>query len=501
MKGGKSMRLEKPLEKFVDEIQIPEVKKPTRKTKTGNYYEVKMTEIKQKLHRDLPETTVWGYDGKYPGPTIDVYKNEAAAVKWINELPEKHLFEINRSYHGAGEENPDVRTVVHLHGGETPADSDGYPDSWYAKDFKVVGPTFTQETYHYPNKQRGATLWYHDHSMGTTRLNVYAGLAGFYLIHDEVEHLLNIPKENYDIPLLIQDRSFNEDGSLLYEQFCDHILVNGKVWPYMEVEPRKYRFRLLNGSNSRTYVMSMDNNQTFYQIASDGGFLERPVELNNLTLAPSERAEIIIDFSKHEGENIIIKNAQAFPPIDPETTANIMQFRVTKPISEVDTTEIPGYMTHIDHYTDEEVQNTRFVTLNETVDDLGQDLMLLNNQRWMDEIKVKPKVNEVEQWNIVNTTAIPHPVHIHLIQFQVVGRRPYDTEHYNETGEVKYTGNLIPPNANECGLKDTIVANPGQVTMVRMKFRPFTGKYVWHCHLLEHEDHEMMLPFEVVDED
>ena len=276
---------------FVDPLPIPQIMKPKARFSSFSYYEITMDEFEQQLHSELPKPTrVWGYAGMYPGPTIEVNRGEYVYIKWINNLPDKHFLPIDRTLHSSGEHSPEVRTVVHLHGAEVEPESDGYPDAWYTNGFKKVGPCFEKEIYEYPNTQRAATLWYHDHAIG---LNVYAGLAGMYIIRDDEERSLNLPSGRYEIPLVIQDRSFNEDGSLFYPRNVDNpgpdfpdpsvtpgvagdkILVNGMVWPYLEVEQRKYRFRILNGSNERFYRMRLSNGSPFIQIGSDGGLLER----------------------------------------------------------------------------------------------------------------------------------------------------------------------------------------------------------------------------------
>lgn len=285
-----------------------------------------MEEVEQQLHSELPKPTrVWAYAGMYPGPTIEVNRGEYVYIKWINNLPDKHFLPIDRTLHSSGEHSPEVRTVVHLHGAEVEADSDGYPDAWYTNNFSKVGPRFEKEVYEYPNNQRAATLWYHDHAIGITRLNVYAGLAGMYIIRDEEEGALNLPSGRYEIPLVIQDRSFNDDGSLFYPPTVDNpgpdfpfpsvtpgvagdkILVNGMVWPYLEVEQRKYRFRILNGSNERFYRMKLSNGSPFIQIGSDGGLLEKPVVMDEILIAPAERVDVIIDFTDVDvGTNNVI---------------------------------------------------------------------------------------------------------------------------------------------------------------------------------------------------
>lgn len=204
------------LEKFVDELPIPEVAEPVKKNPRQTYYEIAMEEVFLKVHRDLPPTKLWTYNGSLPGPTIKANRNEKVKVKWMNKLPLKHFLPVDHTIHSGHHDEPEVKTVVHLHGGVTPASSDGYPEAWFSRDFEATGPFFERETYVYPNHQQACTLWYHDHAMALTRLNVYAGLAGFYLISDPFEKSLELPKDDYDIPLMIMDRTFQEDGSLFY---------------------------------------------------------------------------------------------------------------------------------------------------------------------------------------------------------------------------------------------------------------------------------------------
>ena len=260
------------LQRFVDTLPIPR----TVRGSSATALEIVMSEFRQQLHRDLGSTLVWGYDGVYPGPTIEARRNESIMVRWVNRLPERHHLPVDHCLHGPHsyddkQSHPRPRAVVHLHGGHVPPQSDGYPETTLLPGQSAA--------YDYPNLQSPATLWYHDHALGITRLNVYMGLAGFYLIRDPAESELNLPRGRYEIPLVIQDRSFDDDGSLEYpesweEEFFGHaILVNGKVWPYLDVEARKYRFRILNGSNSRTYRLALDSGQSFYQIGTDGGLL------------------------------------------------------------------------------------------------------------------------------------------------------------------------------------------------------------------------------------
>lgn len=498
------------LEKFVDQLTAINTIKPLEVKNKRAFYEIKMEEFTQKLHRDLEPTRLWGYNRQFPGPMFDVNKGEPIDVKWMNNLPGKHLLPLDESiiHH-----EPEVRTVTHLHGSETRSDSDGYPEAWFTKDFKQVGPFFKREIYHYPNRQRAATLWYHDHAMGITRLNVYAGLVGMYIIRDQEERRLKLPTGDYEIPLIIADRSFNEDGSLFYPSqpnkpsrnlpnpsivpffLGDTILVNGKVWPYMEVEPKKYRFRVLNASNTRGYQLYLDSGQTFYQIGSDGGLLPRTVKLDKLVMEPAERADLIIDFSKYEGKSIILKNDLGSNPDPNDETFDVMQFRVTKPLSEDDTSKIPHRLSTLSPLKSGMVSGYRNLKLIGSTDQLGRPMPLLNNKKWEDPVTEKPRLGTTEIWSFINTMPFTHPIHIHLIQFQILDRRPFDLDVYNKTGQIRYTGPARPPEPNERGLKDTVAAPAGEVTRVIVRFGPYSGQYVWHCHILEHEDHDMMRPF------
>lgn len=499
------------LKKFVNELPIMETLKPKRKDRHGTYYEVKMEEFSQKLHKSLNPTRLWGYNRQFPGPMIEVEHGEAIQVKWMNNLPDKHLLPVDTSiFH---KEIPEVRTVTHLHGSETKSDSDGYPEAWFTKNFQEVGPFFEREVYEYPNHQRGATLWYHDHAMGITRLNVYAGLAGMYIIRDKREKALNLPKDKYEIPLIIMDRSLNEDGSLSYPMqpndppenlpnpsinpffIGDTIVVNGKVWPFLEVEPRKYRFRILNASNTRGYQLYLDSEEPFYQIGSDGGLLQKTVRMEKLTIEPAERMDIIIDFSKYEGETIILKNDLGPNASPDDETDDVMQFKVNLPLSGRDKSIIPNHLTSIPSLRHNRIAAIRNLKLVGSTDPFGRPLLLLNNKKWMDPVTEKPRLGTTEIWSLMNLTGFTHPIHIHLIQFQILDRRPFDLERYNQDGQIVYTGPAVPPKVNERGWKDTAAAPASEITRVIMKFVPYTGHYVWHCHILEHEDYDMMRPF------
>ena len=281
------------LAKFVDALPIlPNAKSASIKAVPGKpnlrvpYYRLAMREVQSKLHRDLPPTRLWGYDSVSPGPTIETRSGQGLLVEWVNDLPARHFLPIDHHLHGAEADKPEVRAVVHVHGAKAPPSSDGYPEDWF-----VPGKS---ATYYYPNNQEAATLWYHDHAMGINRLNIYAGLFGFFLVRDAFEDALNLPKGRYEIPLVIFDRFLLQDGQLDYpvspkpdapwvpEVFGNAMLVNGKLFPYLDVEPCKYRFRLLNGSNGRFYRLSLSNEQTFHQIGTDQGLLGAPVPVTKI---------------------------------------------------------------------------------------------------------------------------------------------------------------------------------------------------------------------------
>lgn len=482
-----------------------------------------MQEVLSQMHSELPNPTkLWGYEGQVPGPVIEAERGERVRVKWINELPGEHLLPVDKSLHGASDHVPEVRTVVHLHGAEVEANSDGYPEAWFTRNFQQTGPAFEHQVYEYPNSQRAAALWYHDHALGITRLNVYAGLAGMYIIRDEEERSLNLPSGLFEIPLIISDKGFNEDGSLFYPrnvsdppppgvpdpsitpgEAFDFILVNGKVWPFLTVQQRKYRFRILNASNERFYRMSLSSGQPFIQIGSDGGLLESPVELQQITIGPSERLDVIINFSDLPvGARIVLTNDAPTPfdfgePVDEATTGQIMQFRVAA-LQGTDTSEVPSVLSSIERFQASDAAVIRDVTLDVGRDQFNRLKFLLSNQAFMDGITEKPRLNDIEMWRIINQGIAVHPIHIHLIQFQILDRIPFDVAAFNATGQLRFTGEPQLPSPGEMGWKDTVLAMPGFVTRLMMRFAPYTGRYVYHCHILEHEDNDMMRPFEVI---
>lgn len=495
------------LPKFVDPLIVPPLARSSgvkqNRLTSGTpapAYRIAMREIMTRVHRDLAPARMWGFGAAspgptIPGPTIEVRRGQPIFIEWANELPNKHFLPIDHSIHGAEEGTPETRTVVHLHGARVPPESDGYPENWYQPGKSV--------TSFYPNQQDATALWYHDHAMAITRLNMFAGLFGLYLLRDEDEDALNLPKGKYEVPLILFDRSFREDGQLYYpvsgnpekpwvpEFFGDAILANGTLFPFFDAEPRKYRFRLVNASNSRFLYLSLSNRQAVWQIGSDQGLLAAPVELERLTLAPGERADVVVDFTGRHSQAIVLAS-DTFP---------ILQFRVSGTTS-ADTSVLPPQLRTIERIAESEAVKTRLLTLEgggDADDPTSRTQpMLLNGAYWHDPVTETPALNTVEIWSFINVTEDSHPIHLHMVRFQILDRRAFDVFTYLTDRRLRYTGHAIAPDANEAGWKDTVRADPGMVTRIIIRFEGFAGRYVWHCHVLEHEDYEMMRPYDVV---
>jgi spore coat protein A len=481
------------LEPFRDPLPIPGVLSPVDPGPPA-FYQVDMTEFQQQLHRDLPTTTVWGYNGTFPGPIIQVNTDEPVQVEWINDLPAQHHLPVDTCPHGADDDSS--RTVVHLHGGHVPADVDGYPEDTFLPGNSVV--------YEYPNNQQAAPLWFHDHALGITRLNVYMGLAGIYIVRDAIESALNLPTGEFEIPLVIQDRVLDQQGQLVYPAaweemyFGDLILVNGKVWPYLDVQLSKYRFRMLNGSNSRTYTLTLDPPpppDTWWQIGTDGGLLPAPVALTELTIGPGERADVVIDFSNYgNGDNVVLTNSAPAPyPGSPGVgvVPNVMQFRVSMPMCCND--PLPATLREVTPLLEEDTVQTRQLILKKEAEACAGSHWLINGLKW-DDITEYPVMGTTELWEFVNDSGVMHPMHLHLDFFQILNRQAF----VEVDGEIVPVGDPIPPDPNEAGWKDTARVNPQEILRVIAQFHDYLGKYPYHCHILEHEDHEMMRQFQVV---
>ncbi|MGA2167743.1 MAG: multicopper oxidase domain-containing protein [Terracidiphilus sp.] len=513
------------LERYIDPLPVPKRLMPQSTGEDGVQYRVRMLEFTQQMHSQLPPTRLWGYEGQYPGPTIEALRGMPIVVQWENHLPSRHIFAIDPRIHGAMPPAPAVRTVPHLHGSRSPSESDGLPEKWFTPGQSA--------SYHYPNSQAAATLWYHDHAEGITRLNVYAGLSGFFLLRDDEERAMDLPSGDHEVPLLLQDRTLDDQGQLVYsptfddgqkppqhwwapELFGDLPVVNGAIYPYLQVEPRRYRLRLLNGANSRFFNLffnlaksptDIPSLVSFQQIGTDGGFLPGPVALNKLLLGPAERADLIVDFSGLEGKTVTLSNnaPAPFPGWDmlkPHHMAllELMQFRVTLPLSSngKSFSMSPRPLTRLD---ESKSIATRDLVLAEGMDRQGRSLGLeINGKGYDDPVTEVVKLGSIEKWRFINNTEDAHPMHLHLVQFQILQRQGFNPLALRN-GTLELVGIPRLPAANEAGWKDTAVVNPREVLTIIARFEGFTGRYVFHCHMLEHEDHDMMRPFEVVSDD
>ncbi|EMR01247.1 multicopper oxidase domain-containing protein [Cesiribacter andamanensis] len=542
--------------KFVHPLPIPAVLDVSEGPTTLS---VDITQVEQDLGLRHPQTgavmktTVWGYNGQYPGPTIFARKGVPLQVYWHNRLTEDgsdtgaplpHLLPVDPSLHWAlghleNWQTAGVPIVTHLHGGHTESASDGLPEAWYTPNFAQKGHHYVKghpgAPYYYHNTQEAATIWYHDHALGITRLNVYAGLAGFYLLTDEREDALKsqhkLPAAPYDLGLAIQDRMFTADGQLYYpsmpeengasepshmpEFFGNFILVNGKIWPVLDVEPRQYRLRLLNGSDSRFYNLFFSDAKNislqFWQIGSDLGFLPSPVAHDQLLISPGERMDVMVDFSDPAlwGQTIILRNNARAPypfgeTINPRHEGQIMAIRVSKPLDAAyPLTPIPASLRPALPQPPA-ADKVRELILFEGLDEQGRLMAQLGTLKegamtWDDPITENPALNATEIWEIYNLTPDAHPIHLHLVSFRVLNTQKFKAEFDAETGVVskaRLLGQPKHPGRGQDGLKDTYPIMPGEMARFIATFdRP--GRYVWHCHILSHEDHEMMRPYHV----
>jgi spore coat protein A, manganese oxidase len=485
----------------------------------------------------------------HPGATIVAKKNVPITVNWVNDLGFSYPIPIDTSvmwafsdppYWGRTIANNGVPFVPHLHGAHTDAIYDGLPDQWWTPLYHTTsnplakGKDFVTNVYTYDNSQEAATLWYHDHSHGITRLQAYMGMAGFYFVRDDNElsliasHL--IPSGDQEIELAIQDKVFWPNGQLaipnvsrssnpteiiLPEFFGNVICVNGKAWPKLSVDPRQYRFRILNGSDSRFYNMWLEADDApgvripFKQIGTEDGFLPSPVAMDKLLVGCGERYDIVVDFSGYAGKKIIVKNDAGTPyanmtpdPVDPATTGLVMRFDVSTAVV-ADPVHLPANL-RAPIVPLVQTGPTRQLILAEMEDGFGRTMPMLGTvadgkMMYMDPVTENIKLNDVETWQIYNTTMDGHPMHLHLVAFQVVSRQAYTATQDPITKaltniQLQGSAQSMPPELQ--GWKDTQVMYPGEVTTLRAKFdKP--GMYVWHCHILSHEEYDMMRPFYV----
>lgn len=621
--------------KYADPLIIPPAM-PKASVITGpngeeiDYYEIAARQFTQQILPaidNFEKTTVWSYGSavvshgntfNYPAFTIEGQVNRPVRVKWINDLVDEnghylpHILPVDQTLHwanpGGGVDMRDDRgtdptpytgpvpMVTHVHGAHTHDDSDGYAEAWYlpaANNIPVnfaTNGTFYQEfkqkaearqgqawepgtaVFDYPNDQRATTIWYHDHSLGMTRSNVYAGPAGFFILRGGNDDLQDgsLPEGAYEIPIAIQDRSFDvvvSDGhkkpSLFYpasreffdgftgpfipnpdsdihpiwnpEFFGNTMVVNGRSWPKQEVERRRYRIRFLNGCNARFVILRMVTQDPaepgftypnrgalpFWQIGAEGGFLDEPFEADHLLMSPAERADVIIDFSKlpesvtsvyliNEGPDEPFGGGRPgieFARADLGTTGQIMRFDLV-PSTSQDTTADPStgalvLPTRQKLLATDKIRRVALMEMDSNIVEIGGEPFgpreavlgtveknLFGNpifieKAWMDEITETPLAGDTEMWEIYNITADAHPIHVHQVMFEVVNR------------EDRRTGEIRPPEPTEKGYKDTVIAYPDEITRIKARF-DLPGLYAWHCHIVEHEDNEMMRPYRVL---
>jgi len=554
---------------------------------------VRLQTANHRFHRDLPASRVWAYDGHLPGPTIEVDRGVPAEVQWENRLSGTLPVVVTRaSVHatngvpvqclpgrsgGAPDPNAAVLSgyaVVHLHGAVTQATSDGWTENLIAPGQQTIDT--------YPNHQRATLLWYHDHVMGITRFNLFAGLAGLWIVRDARERELELPEgPPYEIPLLLADRNFDTassgalTGELLHktdpdvmECFSPFTTVNGVIWPRVDVEPTTYRFRMLNGSNARTYrlVLSRDgrpDHERIRQIGTDGGLLAAPVRIpaQGLVLASAERADLLIDFSDlAPGAELTLWNNAAAPfngaYADPSTAGaadldgllpypEVLRFGVidarrvgprrpavlATDFQRAEPEQLKGCIRRaialVEQESDQEGR-PNMLTMRELAEDATTDgpvITLVETltghpeqvSRWRtiatrfeDRTNFFPMLGEREIWRLINLTGDTHPIHVHLESFQVLSRQPAAVDVL--AGGITDTGTSatvrigqdvadgVPHtlDENELGLKDTVRVNPNEVVDILVRFETFAGRYMYHCHILEHEDRDMMRPFVVM---
>jgi len=575
--------------------------------------------FQQILPPGFPKTKIYGYGGlvntaaegqsariqtvfSTPGPTFETTSNQRIFVHYVNNLSGPHMFAVDPTIMAANPNNAPIPsapfkpfpggypefqnpivTVPHLHGGVTPSDSDGFPDSWFSKGLVKTGPTFTKTTFEYFNGQLPTMLWYHDHALGLTRLNLAAGLEGMFIIrdpqNDNVAPLL--PSGQFEVPLMLTDKAFNTDGSIHFttvgdnpdvhpywdpEYFGDEIMVNGTVWPNMNVQRRQYRFRIVDGSNARFYNLSLSNGMSFTQIGGDGSYLPAPVTLTSLFLAVCERADILIDFSNvAPGTKIVLQNSAnaPFPGGDaPDAnTSVVMQFTVQNTPA-VHPKPLPAKLISIPTLIESpNIGNPKLFTLNEQEHPVSGDpvSVLIDGRHFDADITELPRVGTTETWYIQNLTEDAHPIHIHLVEFQLESRQVIERDRFKayweslngatlpldhppirvnvenpvDTGDGTGVRDFlfdqdtglptepIPPSPSESGWKDVFIAPPFMITRLTIRLAPqsvkeadlFPGKntfpfdptkgpgYVWHCHILDHEDNDMMRPMKIVNDD
>ena len=440
---------------FTQPMPVPQVLKPTFTSGAAAYYEMTMKEADAEI---LPgrTTRVRTFNGAFPGPVIKAVSGQRVVVRQTNRL--------------------DVPTSVHLHGAHVPSSSDGSP-------MDLIAPGGGTKTYTYPNSQPHANLWFHDHAHHMESETVYRGLAASYLLTDHVEQSLDLPSGAYDVPIALRDARFDDDGQLVYVM-GDYagrtvLMANGKAWPYFTVAARKYRFRLFNTANLRFFTLQLADGSAFQQIGSDGGLLEKPLEVTSVALSPGERADIVVDFSRYPaGTTLVLANTAPQLPGDPaDQVGQVLQFRVTGPAA--DTSRVPATLRHLPVLPPATVHRSFVLAMDET--GLTGEAFINGRTYDMDRIDTEIEYGATEIWTVTNGNLFtPHNFHLHLVQFRVLER----------DGKPVTSG-------PESGLKDTVPLMPGETVKLQATFTGYEGTYVYHCHMFDHADMGMMANFRV----
>jgi FtsP/CotA-like multicopper oxidase with cupredoxin domain len=585
--------LTSPLTPFVDLLPLP----PRLLAREHDgHLTVRIRVASHRFHRDLPPSRVWAFEGSVPGPTIEAERGRPVRVEWRNELDGGLPVVVAVAPTETDGDGVPVQcvpglsggladphaaaltgfTVVHLHGGLTPAAYDGWTENISAPGQHAVSD--------YPMDQRAALLWYHDHVMGVTRFTVYAGLAGLWIVRDQLEREMGLPEgPPFEVPLLLQDRNFGQGpdglltGELVHktdpgtmEAFAPFTVVNGKVWPVLDAQSGTYRLRVVNGSNARTFrlVLLRDGRQELdriTQIGADGGLFGAPVAVpsGGLVLASAQRADLLVDFSDLQpGSELTFVNTARVPfngasfPAELAGDAadldgllpypEVMRFRVvpgpsvrrtppaqlTTDIAPPSAQELAGAVRRSIALVEQELEGApNMLTMRElapapdgdatqpliTVIDRDADTGAETVTRWRtvaahfeDTVTFFPILGQWEVWQFINLTGDTHPMHIHLNPFHILTRRAItldvpdggiddrDTTATVRLGQGPDDELDHALDANERGLNDTVRVNPNELVELAVRFETFSGRYMYHCHILEHEDRDMMRPIVVM---
>lgn len=526
------------VQRWKDPLPIPSEAKPVSYTRSGlQRYEIDFVQFNHTIHSDVPAVPMWGYNGQYPGPTFQIWQDEYISVKYTSKLPTEHIIHTMEAMK-MNENLPKVRNVVHLHGAHVSSESDGHPN-----DFIVPGESVT---YRYTNDQNAAHLFYHDHALGLTAVNVYSGLTGNYFVRSNQETYLNLPVGEYEIPLQLEDRQFDkhEDGHVSlhhtdhYEiQGTDTVMVNGALYPTLSVEPRKYRFRLLSASDMRFYTLHLANADLpeanvglqWNVIGREQGLLDAPFKTNEINMWSGERFDVIVDFKGQEGKEFILVNTwEAIPPVQGLglltdcRTRHLMKISVNKPLkSRSDPSNLWAAVdnSYIHKPKVEDAVRTRQIHMS-----LDPDVINMHDgvhwiwfwlrdgwngpkRHFEDPVSIVAKLGDTEIWEFINDSPEGHPMHIHLSHSYIIDKQRIAVGGFDPilglpvpligNDDALVYGDYIPLSADEKAPLDIVKIDAFTKVRVLVRFDK-VGDYVYHCHMYSHEDREMMRPFRVV---